>query len=91
MARRRQRHESARTSHPATAGRTGEVLTGLVILGQLMGAARAALTFPCATGPEPFQEVPPVVPVNGGRHRPGTADAGRLHVSLPHFVRRGLR
>ena len=29
-------------------------------------------------GPGPFREVTPVVPVNGGRKPPGTADAGRL-------------
>jgi hypothetical protein len=33
-------------------------------------------------GPEPFQEVTPVIPVHGGRERPGTADARRLHISL---------
>jgi hypothetical protein len=33
-------------------------------------------------GPEPFQEVTPVVPVNDGRRRPGTADTGRLHSAL---------
>ena len=44
MARRhRARHETAWTSHPATAGRTEAVLTGLVILVQLMGAARKEL------------------------------------------------
>ena len=50
-------------------------------------------------GPEPFQEVTPVVPVNGGRKRLGAADAGRRHVSLPYsrlsspdtIVRPGLR
>ena len=36
-------------------------------------------------GPGPFREVTPVVPVNGGRKPPGTADAGRLYVSLPYF------
>jgi hypothetical protein len=42
------------------------------------------------TGPEPFQEMPPVVPVHGGRKRPGTADTGRLHVSLTPVLRQPL-
>ena len=38
-------------------------------------------------GPEPFQEVTPVVPVNDGRERPGTADTGRLHFRTPLSLR----
>ncbi len=34
------------------------------------------------TGPEPLQEMTPVIPVNDGRRRPGTADTGRLHCAL---------